>query len=120
MYSLKFIYNNKGKDMNDRNSRAATLFKLVNGTFSATEDECKKYADANELLELMAKANKVHDEKCVDAYGITINTRRVFLVYATKLGNDDKVIRESYNTRRNPSIIDALQRIIIIYYKKVK
>ena len=55
MYSLKFIYNNKGKDMNDRNSRAATLFKLVNGIFSATEDECKKYADANELLETHLK-----------------------------------------------------------------
>jgi len=105
---------------NDRNSRAATLFKLVNGMFPTTEDECKKYADANELLELMAKANKVHDEKGVNVYGITINTRNVFLMYANSFGDDEKIIRESYNTRRNESIIDALQKILMIYYRKVK
>lgn len=53
--------------------------------FPTTEDECKKYADANELLELMAKANKVHDEKCVDAYGITINTAQGMYLFMCKL-----------------------------------
>lgn len=106
--------------MDERLRRSITIFKLINQRFPNNETESQKYMFADELLELMAKANKVHDEKGVNVYGITINTRNVFLMYANSFGDDEKIIRESYNTRRNESIIDALQRILMIYYRKVK
>ena len=106
--------------MDDRLKRSITIFKLINQRFPNNETESQKYMFADELLELMAKANKVHDEKNINVYGITINTGNVFLIYANSFGDDEKVIRESYNTRRNESIIDALQRILMIYYRKVK
>jgi len=106
--------------MDERLRRSITIFKLINQRFPNNETESQQYMFADELLELMAKANKVHDEKAVNVYGITINTRNVFLMYANSFGDDEKIVRERYNTNRNDSIVDALQKILVIYYRKIK
>ena len=98
--------------------RSRELYKLATGRKSSEIYDAKEWADYNRLMEAVDSINGMRITR--NMYSIEIRENSVDLLFMDDKHESHEEDYETYNDLDNPTLKDALQKILIKYYTIIR
>lgn len=98
--------------------RSRELYELSRNDKWTYSYPTREWADYNRLMEAVDSINGMCNLE--NKYSVEILTNKVNLLFINKDYECTTILSETYNTPDNPSLKDALQKVLIRYYTEIR